>query len=518
LIVLLVSAISALPSANAAVEKLTANMDDDFGPSLCVDNFGRPHIAWIRLSASSYEIYYAVRTGSSWEISKVTTLSATTQFHISLSLDNEGKPHIAALAETSRWDLWFISWNESTSTWDVEPVANGGSNSHRNVVSLAMDSIGLPHIAWAARWGSGIWGVFYATKSGTTWSIETISHDDDSAPSIALDSSNTPHVLWTHVDYLINPRLQYASKVGGSWVKEDVPNAERGGGDNPRQIVVDSFGAPHIAFSKQVLAGRFELWYGNKTAGSWSFSRIRDSTFDNWWPSLSLSPSWIPYITWRSNDTGNYDVYLARKTSDSWEVSQITDNSMDEGNNPGPSLIVDSSNKAHLAWYAPQVGSGTSEIYYTSSLGPYVSLSLLPNTGFASTTLIGTQFSNNSRITITWDGIAIPSIPSPLTTDTNGSFTALISVPTQTAPGAYTVNASDETGNWATATFTVVNMIGPQGSKGDTGEQGPKGENGTQGPPGNVQELLLVVAFPTATSIVAICIAVITLLKKRPLN
>jgi hypothetical protein len=105
--------------------------------------------------------------------------------------------------------------------------------------------------------------------------------------------------------------------------------------------------------------------------------------------------------------------------------------------------------------------------------------------------------------------------------DSTGNFATMISVPTQTAAGTHTVNATDDSGNWATATFTVTNMTGP---KGDTGEQGPKGENGTQGlqgpqgPPGNVQELLLVIAFPTATSIIAICIAVIALMKKRNTN
>lgn len=152
---------------------------------------------------------------------------------------------------------------------------------------------------------------------------------------------------------------------------------------------------------------------------------------------------------------------------------------------------------------------------------------LTPYTGFASTTVSGSGFSNESIVTITWDGTAIPAIPNPVETDAGGGFVALISIPTQTTPGAHIVNASDEVGNWATATFTVVNMTGPQGSKGDTGEQGPqglKGENGTQGlqgsqgPPGNVQELLLVVAFPAATSILAICIATIALLKKRNPN
>jgi hypothetical protein len=147
-----------------------------------------------------------------------------------------------------------------------------------------------------------------------------------------------------------------------------------------------------------------------------------------------------------------------------------------------------------------------------------VNIDLAPFTGFASITIAGSWFSSNSKVTITWDGTTIPTVPNSVITDLAGDFTAIISVPTQTTPGTHTVNATDESGNWATATFTVINMTGSKGVPGNQGPQGPPGidgTNGTQGPPGNVQELLLVVAFPTATSILAICIAVVALLRKR---
>jgi parallel beta-helix repeat protein len=142
-------------------------------------------------------------------------------------------------------------------------------------------------------------------------------------------------------------------------------------------------------------------------------------------------------------------------------------------------------------------------------------ITLTPSTGLASTTIAGSRFSNNSRITITWDGTTVPSIPKTLITDGNGNFTALISVPTQTSPGVHTVNATDETGNWNTATFTVVDVTGPQGPKGDTGQQGSQGPQGPQGPSANIQDLLILVALPTIVAVLAICLATVALLKKR---
>jgi hypothetical protein len=158
-------------------------------------------------------------------------------------------------------------------------------------------------------------------------------------------------------------------------------------------------------------------------------------------------------------------------------------------------------------------------------------LALTPNSGFASTTLAGSRFSNNSRVTITWDGTKIPTIPNVVTTDATGNFTALISVPTQTAPGTHTVNATDASGKWATTTFTVVNMTGSQGPAGLQGQQGPKGDTGSQGPQGvkgdtgdtgppgpaglSGDTQLALIAFPLVASIVALCIAVVALLRKK---
>jgi len=82
-------------------------------------------------------------------------------------------------------------------------------------------------------------------------------------------------------------------------------------------------------------------------------------------------------------------------------------------------------------------------------------LELVPAKGIAATTLVGSGFAPNSKISVTWDGTPIPTVPSPLITDGYGNFTAIISVLNQT-DGTYTVKAVDKTGNGATATFTVT--------------------------------------------------------------
>jgi parallel beta-helix repeat protein len=82
-------------------------------------------------------------------------------------------------------------------------------------------------------------------------------------------------------------------------------------------------------------------------------------------------------------------------------------------------------------------------------------LELVPNKGIETTTLVGSGFAPNSKISVTWDGTPITTTPSPLITDGYGNFTAIISVRDQT-DGTYTVKAVDGMGNEAAATFTVT--------------------------------------------------------------
>jgi hypothetical protein len=136
-------------------------------------------------------------------------------------------------------------------------------------------------------------------------------------------------------------------------------------------------------------------------------------------------------------------------------------------------LAGSTSDKAHSDEYfqvvvTPPVGS------------PAIILS--PDQGFAATTIIGGGFAQSvgQGVAIYWDGNQIPTVPISIVVSTVGSFGALISVPTQTAPGNHTVTARS-TNNNAAAIFRVVDMRGPQGP---TGPQGPQGIPGKQGEPG----------------------------------
>lgn len=136
-------------------------------------------------------------------------------------------------------------------------------------------------------------------------------------------------------------------------------------------------------------------------------------------------------------------------------------------------------------FYAVDTSDST---WYGFRIMGFPNITLVPNSGFASTTINATGFAPNSTITITWDGTAIPTVPNPIVTDAYGNFTAIISVLTPNSVGDHIVNATDESGNSAEATFTVIDMSGPQGATGATGATGPAGATGATGPQGATGE------------------------------
>ncbi len=115
-------------------------------------------------------------------------------------------------------------------------------------------------------------------------------------------------------------------------------------------------------------------------------------------------------------------------------------------------------------------------------------ITLTPESGFSATTVSGIGF-YGGEITIYWDGEPIPTVPSPLYPydALDGSFTAIISVPTQAEPGEHTVTARNEENYRDSATFELIDITGPQGPPGEPGlpgERGPAGMQGSHGSPG----------------------------------
>ena len=114
---------------------------------------------------------------------------------------------------------------------------------------------------------------------------------------------------------------------------------------------------------------------------------------------------------------------------------------------------------------------------------PSPSISLTPSSGISVITVIGSGFPKNQGIHIFWNGVAVPGWLGDSCTSHDGTFCVIMTIQTQT-PGTYNITVTVD-GKLASAPFTVLDTIGPQGQKGDTGDQGPVGPQGIKGDKGD---------------------------------
>ncbi|HSV48835.1 MAG TPA: hypothetical protein VLH35_00840 [Candidatus Acidoferrales bacterium] len=170
--------------------------------------------------------------------------------------------------------------------------------------------------------------------------------------------------------------------------------------------------------------------------------------------------------------------------------------------------------------------------YSYEMFGVLPGITLTPNNGLV-TTISGTSFKVSETVTFLSNGTIALSVPSNITVDANGNFTAIMSF--GSTKGTYNVTAVGSFGSVASATFTVPDYTGATGATGSTGstgaagatgatgatgEQGEQGEQGDTGQtgatgspaPDNTTQTTDLPLVPTALSVVALLIGVFAVL------
>jgi len=144
-------------------------------PSLCLDSLGNPHIAWDEETTSAnHEIYYLKwngvkeewvdADGSGREWINISNNSGHSGFP-SLRLDSFGNPHIAWFDRTpGSPDIYYLEWN-GTAWVDADGSGRGNinisnTNGDSRVPSLYLDNGDNPHIAWSDN-TSGNYDIYY---------------------------------------------------------------------------------------------------------------------------------------------------------------------------------------------------------------------------------------------------------------------------------------------------------------------------------------------------------------------
>ncbi len=292
----------------------------------------------------------------------------------------------------------WLHWDNISKTNQVNTYSSS---------SIAVDSVGNPHIAWAEQVeGSGWTNVYYVQRTGNQWYSVTgeayvpgstpsanISQADNSFsnyPVVKLDANDNPHVAWqegSNIFYLRwNPDdnqwqtasgVSYASALADPAANKLQVNTSAAGGV---AMQLDRNGYPHFTYSSDNEI-YYRYWDGSDwatTAGGGNVSQSGSTSVNcSHAPQLVLGNETVqrPHIVWLENNStmGSCQewgaVYYRYWNGSSWSTAgswpgsiHVNDDVADyfEPGDPAdnyhgdmPSLALDSNNLPGVVWRDP---------------------------------------------------------------------------------------------------------------------------------------------------------------------
>jgi hypothetical protein len=366
--------------------------------SLALDASAHPIVAWTyEQDVHHGQIYIKRFDGADWL--EVGPFSASWNVGISntttdsqwpsLSLDDYDTPWVAWSEETATdWEI-YVKWFDASS-WTGWGSGGGISDTpgDSKFPSLALDSLGRPYVAWT-EYVTSTTQIYVKRFDGSNWvevgsgsasdgGVSTSAHGA-SDPAVALDDADTPYLAWqdsaaTHLDIYVR-RFD-----GENWVEAGTGSASGGGvSDTPTHnsrwpaMDLDSIGYPYVAWTEedeswlpfpvdQVYVKRFDgtnwIEVGPDSANG---PGISGSYYASWDPTISLDSSDTPYVAWYHYDGGNQQIYLRRFDGETWvEVGGsasgggISNTTGPGGSGTGysrqPALAIDGFGTPYVAW------------------------------------------------------------------------------------------------------------------------------------------------------------------------
>ncbi len=311
--------------------------------SLALDASGYPHIAFFR----DWFVSYAYKDSTGWHTETVEPEDYLAGF-ASIALDLFGTPYM------SYWDaddggLMCATRNESG--WTTETVDSGDVLGGGNYNSIAVDSSGVPHIAFLAH--SDGWVLGYARKEGADWHLEIADSAEPTRTtgelaSLALDAAGSPRMICVSYqsgdEYRASGELRYICPSASGWTKQTV---DREGFVEDCSIVSTPFGYTRMCYVYRRPWYRTDLIYVYEDRQGWHYETVGEVadyppyTFEQPTASLALDGALRPHISFYGNDA----LYHAYQDELGWHVEPV-----DSEGYHFSSMAVDSSGVPHIGY------------------------------------------------------------------------------------------------------------------------------------------------------------------------
>ena len=178
-----------------------------FRHSITIDCENIVRVAWCqRDSFNLDDIYYTQWTGTGWRPKGLVNLPDSTELDFApVIASGGGQIWIAwygGINDVSRYKIYISRWDNNH--WEPEIQVSPNDNGHHWFVSLAVDTLGRPHLTW----NDAIAGfIYYRTFDGNQWSEpETINNraivraaSNYGESQIFIDSQGRIHVVFAGI-------------------------------------------------------------------------------------------------------------------------------------------------------------------------------------------------------------------------------------------------------------------------------------------------------------------------------
>ncbi|MGB0383472.1 MAG: exo-alpha-sialidase, partial [Ardenticatenaceae bacterium] len=376
-------------SANVKLNDNSGTSSEQY-PSLAVDSNGNAVAVWQDARDIVNNIYSARSSdsGQTWQTNvKINDDPSTTgQYNPSMAVDANNTLYAVWQDERhSSSDIFFARSTDGGTTWlaNTKVISETGS-AWQGIPSLGVDSLGNSIVvAWQDQRDGGIDDIYFArsTDSGMTWGTNVKVNDDNTSkvqhnPSIAINPDGTTIYLAWEDERNNNRDIYFASSTdgGSTWGANVKVNDDSGTtGQYDATLAVDSSGTLYLAF-RDDRDGSADIYFATSSDGgtTWSANvKLNDDTGTSgqYNPSLAVDASGTAYVAWQDQRNGSGDdIYLARSTDGgtTWSANLKISDEINSSKNQ-PSLAVDASGTLYVAWQDYRYDGGNPDIYFARS-------------------------------------------------------------------------------------------------------------------------------------------------------
>lgn len=261
--------------------------------------------------------------------------------------------------------LLSINFAYAASAWNIETVDSTFDNSN----SLVLDSFNNPYISYSRITDTdSVTSLYYAKKTGPTWTRQAVNQFDVWSNSIKISSSGYPQIIFQDGS---GRNLKYANLTPAGWVVTTIDSANLVGADP--SIALDSINKPYVSYLYETGSDLRYAYYvgsgGNCFSTRWQCIDVDTLGNVGWYTSIILDSSKNPHISYI--DWGNQKLKYAHYVgsggncgSNAWQCTTIDSAVVIYGST---SIALSPDGKPHIAYgyngvkYASYVGAGSIE-------------------------------------------------------------------------------------------------------------------------------------------------------------